>query len=217
MFENSIIKNKIALWFFPKGLINKELHENEEKFLKKLSNSKYQEYSYSRGYLRYALGDLFNVNPLKVPIESIPGAKPKLQKGWGYISLSHCDDAIIVGWSSEEIGIDIERKDRNFSYQKICKRFYSEQENINLKKLSKKNKREFVLENWIMKESAFKCQNDELISEFFKWEWDRKSDICFKQGTDEKLKFTMMQHQSWSIGVASSLFDELSEPIICIF
>ena len=66
--------------------------------------------------MRDALSDLFKMNPLQIPISADPGKPPKLPTGMGYISISHCIDAFIIGWHQENIGIDIERSDRDFNY-----------------------------------------------------------------------------------------------------
>ena len=41
-----------------------------------------------------------------------PNQSPELPLNYGHISFSHCKDMLIVGWSMERIGIDIERADR---------------------------------------------------------------------------------------------------------
>ena len=118
----------IAIWFFPKGLYQKEIYSRDKKFAKHLSERKYKEYAYTRGYARYVLANLFKLNPSDVPIYSVPGNQPYLEKGWGYLSLSHCDDAILITWSKKKIGIDIERTDRKIPFRKICNRFFTPNE-----------------------------------------------------------------------------------------
>ena len=48
------------------------------------------------------------LDPLKIPLKADPGKPPLLEKGWGHISMSHCSDALLVGWSLEKIGVDLE-------------------------------------------------------------------------------------------------------------
>ena len=68
-----------AIWFFKKGLDYQTINEHEKEIASKLSFIKSQEYAYSRGYARLALSNLFNVEPLEVPIISLPGAQPILK------------------------------------------------------------------------------------------------------------------------------------------
>ena len=42
----------------------------------------------------------------------------------GYLSFSHCKDAIILVWHEKKIGIDIERQDRDFNYAKLAKKYF---------------------------------------------------------------------------------------------
>ena len=121
---------KCALWFFKKDLSNQCINQFEQETASKLSLNKSKEYAYSRGYVRLALSNLFKVKPLEVPIFSVPGREPILEDGWGYLSPSHCKDAIIIGWSSKRVGVDIERSDRKFEYKKICNRFFTPKEKI---------------------------------------------------------------------------------------
>ena len=51
--------------------------------------------------IQICLGKLFKLSPSEVPIYSIPSNRPLLAKGWGYLSLSHCSDAILISWSSK--------------------------------------------------------------------------------------------------------------------
>ena len=63
------------------------------------------------------------LEPLEIPLKADPGKPPLLADGLGYISMSHCSDALLIGWSSTKIGVDIERKDRQFQAQKCPNAF----------------------------------------------------------------------------------------------
>ena len=207
---------KCALWFFKKGLANQCINQFEQDISDNLSPNKSQEYCYSRGYVRLALSNLFQIKPLEVPIFSIPGSQPILKKGWGYLSISHCKDALFIGWSSRRIGVDIERSDRTFSYKKICERFFTSKEKIIFRNLNHSSQRKFVLNHWIMKESAFKWQSKKMSGDLFGWEWDKKTDTCFQESISQSLKFSLLNHHSWTFGVATSFLEEdLVPTIIC--
>ena len=78
--------------------------------------------------------------------EGVVGEQPILKDGWGNISFSHCRDAITIAWSSEKIGIDLERSDRKFDYEKLCQKYFSKKEKINYEKLKYIDKRLYVLD-----------------------------------------------------------------------
>ena len=70
------------------------------------------------------MANMTGLNPLDIPLKADPGEPPFLAEGWGHISMSHCSDALLIGWSSGKIGVDIERKDRKFQAYKLSKRFF---------------------------------------------------------------------------------------------
>ena len=213
--SNNLKNIDIAIWFFPKGLPQKKINHREKKYSKSLSEKKFKEYAYTRGYARFALGQLFKLNPLEVPIYSKPGNQPHLAKGWGYISLSHCEDALLISWSSKRIGVDIERSDRVIPFKKICDRFFTPKEKQKFSETEKSYQEKFVLENWVMKESAFKCQASKLPSDLFNWEWDRTINICSNYRVNQQFKFNLIQYKNWTIGAATSNLDKKIPPIIC--
>ena len=202
------------VWFYKKGLPYQIINNFEIKIAENLSLNKSREYIYSRGYARLALSNLFDVKPLEVPIFSVPGAQPVLKDGWGHISISHCRDAIVIAWSPKRIGIDIERRDRQFAYNKICRRFYTSREQIITKHLSEIDKRKFILENWIMKEACYKCQESQLNNDIFEWEWDKSSDRCYQKKLKQKLNFNLTLFREWYVGVASCFLNN-NNSLIC--
>ena len=208
--------NNYAVWFFRKDLPFQTINAFEKKIASKLSFYKSQEYSYSRGYARLALSSLFKIEPLEVPIFSFPHTQPILKKGWGYLSLSHCKDALIIAWSVKRIGVDIERSDRKFAYKRICERFFTKNEKIIFNNLNKNNQRKFVLNHWIMKESSFKWQKNKLPFDLFGWEWDEVLGTCKHEVLKQNLRFSLIHHDEWSIGLSTCFFKENSTPIICI-
>lgn len=207
---------KCALWFFKKDLSNQCINKFEQAIASKLSFNKSKEYAYSRGYARLALSYLFKVKPLEVPIFSIPGSQPILEDGWGYLSLSHCKDALIIAWSPQRVGVDIERSDRKFSYQKICQRFFTTKEKMLFNNLSKNDQRRFVLNRWIMKESAFKWQKNKSPVDLYGWQWHQDTNICFQEQINQTLKFSLINYGEWTIGVAFSFLDDNVFPTICV-
>ena len=91
----------------------------EIKTAKNLSSSRSKIFLETRAYLRQALSTLFDLDPLKIPINANPGEPPTLPSVMGNISLSHCKDAITIVWHKSKIGIDIERTDRDFNLSLI--------------------------------------------------------------------------------------------------
>ncbi len=107
---------------------NLPISKNEKQWATLLSQARSKEYKHSRGCARLALSKLFKVDPLTIPLSAPPGKAPILKDGWGHISISHCNDALTIGWSNNRLGIDIERQDRRFQYQKLLYRYFNQAE-----------------------------------------------------------------------------------------
>ena len=147
--------------------------------------------------MRDALSNLFNMKPLQIPITADPGKPPKLPIGMGYISISHCRDAFIIGWHQENIGIDIERSDRDFNYKNLARKyFYPENiKNSNLNKYS-------ILKEWSAVEAAIKCDRGSLSKDLKEWKYQKeKENLCHKS---KKIKLNLIQFpfSDWTISVA---------------
>ena len=85
-----------------------EVSDEENCWAKDLSPLRAKEYLIARGYLRKSLSNLLEMDALNVPLQAPPGKPPLLENGLGFVGISHCKDALILGWSKEKIGLDIE-------------------------------------------------------------------------------------------------------------
>ena len=72
-----------------------------------MASARAVEFRRSRLWMRRCLADGFGVDPAVVPLQSPPGEPPTLADGWGYVSLSHCCEAVFVAWSPDAVGVDL--------------------------------------------------------------------------------------------------------------
>ena len=107
-------------------MLLKEITSYEKKWSNQLSEKRKYQYQYSRGYTRFALSTILNIEPLLIPLVSAPGKPPYLEEDNGYLSISHCRDALFVAWSKSKIGIDIESNNRDIDFKKNSNQLYSE-------------------------------------------------------------------------------------------
>ena len=119
----------------------------EIKTAKNLSSSRSKIFLETRAYLRQSLSTLFDLEPLEIPINAHPGVPPTLPSGMGNISLSHCKDAIIIGWHKNKIGIDIERTERDFDHKKFAKKYFFH--------TNKSNHNNYLTKNMIFRSKIF--------------------------------------------------------------
>ena len=175
-----------------------------------LSLSRSQVFLESRFYIRDALSNLFDLNPLKIPLKANPGEPPSLPNGMGYISMSHCQDACIVSWNKERIGIDIECSERNFNYQGIAQKYFYKKI-INNSELNKYD----ILKQWSAIEAAIKWDRGKLSKDIKYWKYKNFKKNIFH--IEKKLTVNLNQFSflKWTISIASQNDLYSSNNIIC--
>ncbi len=193
------------------GCVTHVSTSSELEIASNLSQARAKIFLETRYYMRDALSALLNTNPMKVPINAYPGKPPKLPNGMGYISISHCKDAFIIGWNRENIGIDIERSDRNFNYQKLAKKYFQKEniKNYNLNKYS-------ILREWSAIEAAIKCDRGKLSRDIKEWRFMINKENIVHKGKKIKLNLIQIPFLDWTISVAykNNLLNNLPK-IIC--
>ena len=117
----------MALWLIPRRDApdaQVTLTERECSWADSLGAQRAEQFAHSRRWLRSCLADRFRLCSDRIPLEAPPGHPPTLAAGWGWISISHTRDALLLGWSSQRIGVDLERHDRSFAAEALCRRFF---------------------------------------------------------------------------------------------
>ena len=200
------------IWFYKIKGIHDVATTYEIQTAKKLSEFRSKKFLETRSYLRNSLATLFNLDPLKIPINANPGKPPELPVGMGNISLSHCKDAIVIVWHKEKIGIDIERKDRNFNYIKLAEKyFYNTNKSKNSTKLTKK----VILDQWCAIEAAIKWDHGKLAKDLNHWQYsDTKKNLIHK-GKNLHLNYSQINFHHWTIVLAYKENTSPNPIIIC--
>ena len=193
-----------------KNLLNTTLELN---WSRKLSPIRSHEYLLARSHARYLLSLIHNISPLDIPFFSPPGNPPELKNDLGFISISHCSDVCLIGWSRYPIGVDIERKNRNFRADKIIK-YFSDSEKLFLCKYKSKEFDEKVLEHWVIKEAAFKLIGGNLIKELKRLTVDTKSKTITINKNILKSYF-ILNFKEWKIALTLENRLKNINPIIC--
>ncbi len=177
-----------------------------------LSRAKAKIFLETRYYMRDALSALFNINPNKVPITAYPGEPPKLPNGMGYISISHCKDAFIIGWHQENIGIDIERSDRDFNYQTLAKKYFYKK-NVDSYKFNKYS----ILKEWSAIEAAIKYDRGKLSRDIKEWKYKINKENIYHNSKKIELNLIQIPFLDWTISIAykNKTIDDLPKIICC--
>ena len=209
-------KSVLGLWLFfmPSKLL--PISNREQQWVKKLTKSRGITYHFSRGRIRHVISNMTGVDPLEIPLTADPGKPPLLDEGWGYISMSHCSDALLIGWSSERIGVDIERSDRNFQADKLSKRFFTQYENSEIENLTPSQTKEQVLKRWVVKEAAIKWQSGKISTNLSEWIWENNSSFAYHKNLGYQVKVYSQKHKKWIYAIALNGDSMISNPITCI-
>jgi len=209
-------KSVLGLWLFfmPSKLL--PISKEEQECAAKLTTKRRWIYNFSRGCLREVISNMTGAHPLEIPLKADPGKPPTLSAGWGYISLSHCSDALLIGWSSTKIGVDIERKDRQFQAHKLSKRFFTQDENCEIENLTPSQAKEIVLKRWVVKEAAIKWQSGKIATNINQWIWKNKSLFAYHKRLGHKVKIYERIHDQWTYAIALDEDSVTREPIICL-
>ena len=209
-------KSVLGLWLFfmPSELL--PISHEEKQWVKKLTKSRGLTYHFSRGCVRHVISNMTGLGPLEIPLKADPGKPPLLAEGWGYISMSHCSDALLIGWSSKKIGVDIERKDRSFQANKLSKRFFTQYENSEIENLNPSQAKEQVLKRWVVKEAAIKWQSGKISTNLSEWIWKNNSSFAYHKKLKYHVKVYNQNYKKWIYTVALNEDSMISNPIICI-
>ena len=141
-------------------------------------------YRSSRSQLRHHLANLLACDPLAVPLHSPPGQAPRLEAGFGFVSISHSQQQLLTAWSPWPIGVDLEWEQRALQAEPLACRFFPPREWQHLAALAPEARRLAVLESWVRKEAAIKWRGSGIAQDLRHWYWDgeRAALIHLQQG-----------------------------------
>ena len=91
----------IALWLIKFDKNTNLVSDQEIKWSENLGKKRQSEYLKTRSLVRKTLSFFFNIKPLDIPLFAPPGKPPLLKSGFGYLSLSHCKDALLISWAKQ--------------------------------------------------------------------------------------------------------------------
>ena len=200
-----IDEENLKIFFYPNTFNQILISQTEQKYCNYLSEKRKRLYTYSRTCMRIALSRIFAIKPIDIPLDAPPSKPPILPEEYGFVSLSHCVDTIIVGWSKNNIGIDIERRDRKINLNLISNKIFTPEEVKFFSGIKdSKEKSIKLLEYWVIKESLIKREKDSIFKNINKWNWDYNSEHAFNLSKNKFVKVRKFHFKEWIIGLANN-------------
>ena len=162
-----------------------------------LPEQRRRQYRLSRAAMRQLLAPLVGLTPAQLPLHSPPGQAPVLAAGLGWVSLSHTADALLIAWSQQPLGVDLERADRQLDGAALLQRFFPERERHQLAQLAAEPLRQAVLRSWLVKEAAIKWRQRSLALELGSWCFDHQAGTLHHAGDGTRLCPREGAHGPW--------------------
>ena len=205
----------LKLWLVSKDLPIKQISHQEQIWSEKLSISRKTEFEHSRGYIRNILSIVFNKPYLDIPLFAPPSKPIKLlDKEMGFISISHCKDCLLVGWSNSPIGVDLETIERSSNINKIVKKFVNEKEYY-LFSNDFKNVKYLAMELWTLKEAAIKFYGNEEQTYLLDWICNLRKKSIKNNKHKIEIPYCSFQFMNWQIAIVSNKLKKDKIPTFC--
>ena len=183
------------------------LRDAERVWAQSLPPRRARHYLWSRRWMRAVLAELFAMPPEAVPLNAPPGQAPFLEDPWGFVSISHCPDALVVAWAPWRIGVDLEQSNRAIPAAALVKRFFCSQERDALSGMGAEPLRQAVLHHWLLKEAAIKWQRGSLAKDLAFWCCDPQLDRLVHQRDGAVVKGHCWQQGVWSLALVADEAD----------
>ena len=127
------------------------------------------------------------------------------------MSLSHSGPMLLIGWSSQPIGVDLERVDRPLAAAAIARRYFPPEEWAELQGLPAGALCQAVLRSWVLKEAAIKWRQRTLAEELTHWHYNHRSGVLRHVCQAVVAPVCLGEAQGWLWGVAGASAVALDE------
>lgn len=209
----------MALWLIPSAPVPLPaalLSPEELIAADALAGRRADQYRFTRAWLRRCLSRHFDRDPGLIPVHAPPGQPATLDRGWGFVSISHSHDALALAWSVLPIGIDLERSDRSFHALTLARRFFCRRDLDGLNSMSSKACRSEVLRQWLAKEAAIKWQRGSLARDLSVWSWSGNAAVANHLDHGDRVRIRHYQFGDWQIAVACDVDQSGQDLQICL-
>jgi 4'-phosphopantetheinyl transferase len=116
------------------------------------------QYLYMHGYLRYLLAGHVGVAPQEICFTLGEQGKPYLENSRVFFNIAHTKGRGLIALSDEgEVGVDIERRDRDCDHHLLARRVFAPEERGDWEATGEAEKKSALLTTWVAKEAYTKA------------------------------------------------------------
>ena len=121
---------------------------------------------------------------------------------------------ILLGWSYNPIGVDIENSNRKIFKDLLIDKYFSYAKE-KLADFKDNNLKLKILDYWVINEAVIKLKKGNLFLDGKKWEFNENISKSFNKHTSEYINSKSFNVDSWTIGIANQNISNIYSPIIC--
>ncbi|MEJ2308039.1 MAG: 4'-phosphopantetheinyl transferase superfamily protein [Gammaproteobacteria bacterium] len=161
-------QQQIRLWYLDRSRI--PLHDSwlaadEIERTRRMQAERRDEFVSGRNALRLILGAFLDIDPAGVSIRISPRGKPTLAGEAIRFSFSHCNRKLLMGFSLQPLGIDLEIRKPRASFMRIAGRVFDQTCCDALRRAGAAERERLFFRYWSAHEAVQKLRGDGLFGE----------------------------------------------------
>lgn len=148
--------------------------------------------------LEYALKKE-GINSFKIRYEK--KGKPYLEGEDVYFNISHSGDYVVCAVCDKEVGIDIQKIEKNKDFLKLARRFFTKEEALEIESVDEERRPEVFTTLWSIKESYVKYTGIGLSQGMNSFFIDTMQQVIWNEEKSEKCNYQLFEIEHYKIAV----------------
>ena len=160
--------NRIRLWYLDRSRIplhDRWLAADEIERTRRMKPERRDEFVSGRNALRLILGAFLGIDPGGVAIHISARGKPGLAGDAIRFSFSHCSRKLLMGFSLQPLGIDLEMRNARANFMRIAERVFDQACCEALRRAGAAERERLFFSYWSAHEAVQKLRGDGLFGE----------------------------------------------------
>ena len=151
----------------------------------------------TRAVVRQQLAAWLGCRSEDLPLLAPPAHYPQLADGWGHVSWSHSGEQLLLGWSPQPVGVDLEPADRPIRAESLWQRLCPGEPPAAALA-------DAVLQRWVALEALTKRRRSSIAAELGRWSWQLEHGRAVHRhdqtNVDVVAQCHCLQQRTWWLG-----------------